>query len=208
MLWCSICSCSESSSSTSALLLACSGRWNHNLYRPRHNLLLPARGQVVGWLMPQQQAGISQGRICSENCACCHTQIEAADQTRCLAKSQFAETGPTSPRVDPTTLCACQGRHMHQCLSHWYDSKDPRQKAGIEAWGRYHGGRRPSSDDSFHSLTVIPPSALDKPSITKRYHRRRMCSHTSPRRSPTMVTLHDTRFVECRWWNDGWTVVT
>ena len=25
-------------------------------------------------------------------------------------------------------------------------------------------------------------------------------------RSPTMVTLRDTRFVECRWWNDGWTV--
>ena len=22
-------------------------------------------------------------------------------------------------------------------------------------------------------------------------------------RSPTMVTLHGTRFVECRWWNDG-----
>ena len=34
------------------------------------------------------------------------------------------------------------------------------------------------------------------------------CSHTSPRHSPTMVTLHDTRFVECRWWNDGWTVKT
>ena len=41
-----------------------------------------------------------------------------------------------------------------------------------------------------------------------RYHRRRMCSHTSPRRSPTMVTLHDTGLVECRWWNDGWTVKT
>ena len=27
-------------------------------------------------------------------------------------------------------------------------------------------------------------------------------------RSPTMVTLHDTRFVERRWWNDGWTVKT
>ena len=74
--------------------------------------------------------------------------------------------------------------------------------------GRYHGGRRPSSDDSFHSPTVIPPSALDKPSIMKRYHRRRTCSHTSPRRSPTVVTLHDTRYVECRWWNDGWTVKT
>ena len=77
-----------------------------------------------------------------------------------------------------------------------------------DTWGRYHGSRRPSSDDSFHSPTIIPPSALDKTSIMKRYHRRRTCSHTSPRRSPTMVTLHDTRFVECRWWNDGWTVKT
>ena len=73
--------------------------------------------------------------------------------------------------------------------------------------GRYHGGRRPSSDDSFHSPTVIPLSALDKPSIMKRCHRRRTCSHTSPRRSPTMVTFHDTRFVERRWWNVK-TVVT
>ena len=61
--------------------------------------------------------------------------------------------------------------------------------------GRYHGGRRQSSDDSFHSPTVIPPSALDRASIMKRYHRRRTCSHTSPRRSPTTVTLHDTRFL-------------
>ena len=49
-----------------------------------------------------------------------------------------------------------------------------------------------SSDDSLHSPTVIPPSALDKPSIMKRHHRRRTRSHTSPRRSPTVVTLHDT----------------
>ena len=27
-------------------------------------------------------------------------------------------------------------------------------------------------------------------------------------RSLTMVTLHDTWFVECQWWNDGWTVKT
>ena len=50
----------------------------------------------------------------------------------------------------------------------------------------------------------FPHRHIDIPSIMKRYHRRRMCNHTSPRRSPTMVTLHDTRFVECRWWNDGW----
>ena len=39
--------------------------------------------------------------------------------------------------------------------------------------GGYHEGRRSSSDDSFHSPTVIPPSALNKPSIIKRYHRQR-----------------------------------
>ena len=74
--------------------------------------------------------------------------------------------------------------------------------------GRYHGGRRPSSDDSFHSPSVIPPWALVKSSIMKRYHRRRTTRWGVTALSPTMVTLHDTRFVECRWWNDGWTVKT
>ena len=45
-------------------------------------------------------------------------------------------------------------------------------------------------------------------SIMKRYHHRRMCNHTSPRRLPTIVMLHDTLFVECRWWNEGWAVKT
>ena len=76
------------------------------------------------------------------------------------------------------------------------------------AWGQYHGGRQPPTDDSFHSPIVISASALDKPSIMKCYYRRRTCSHTSPCRSTTMTTLHDTRFVECQWWNDGWTVKT
>ena len=58
--------------------------------------------------------------------------------------------------------------------------------------------------DSFHSPTVIPPSALDKPSIKKRYHRRE--SAVTPHL--VVITLHDTRFVECRWWKDGWTVKT
>ena len=44
--------------------------------------------------------------------------------------------------------------------------------------------------------------------IMKCYHRQRMCSHTSPCSSRTMVTLHDTRFVKCQWWNDGWAVKT
>ena len=83
----------------------------------------------------------------------------------------------------------------------------------FEVWdlnilSRYHGGPRQSSDDSFHSLAVIPPSALDKPTIMKCYHRRRTTRWGVTVRSPTMVMLHDTRFVECRWWNDSWTVKT
>ena len=75
-------------------------------------------------------------------------------------------------------------------------------------WGQYHGGQRPSSDDSFPSPAAIPPSAFDKPSIMKRYHHRWTTRWGVTARSPTMVTLHDTRFVKCQWWNDGWTVKT
>ena len=38
--------------------------------------------------------------------------------------------------------------------------------------GWYHGGRRTSTDDSFHSPAGIGPSARHKRSITKRAHRR------------------------------------
>ena len=60
----------------------------------------------------------------------------------------------------------------------------------------------------FHSPTVIPPSAVDKPRIMKRYHRRLTTRWGVTARSPTIITLHDTRLVECRWWIDGWTVKT
>ena len=88
-----------------------------------------------------------------------------------------------------------------QALEHFCPAKQ-------QTRGRYHGGRRPSNEDSFHSPTVIPPSSLDKPSIMKRYHRRGTTRWGVTARSPTIVTLRDTRFIECRWWNDGWTVVT
>ena len=92
-------------------------------------------------------------------------------------------------------------------IGHSYQKRH-RNELSREIWGRYHGGRRPSSDDSFHSPTVIPTSALDKPSIMKRYQRRRTTRRGVTARSPTLVTFHGTRFVECRWWNDGWTVKT
>ena len=66
---------------------------------------------LVGCLNSQQQASVSQGRICSDNFTCCHTQIEVADPTFYLTQSQYTDTGPTSPSADPITPGAWQGSH-------------------------------------------------------------------------------------------------
>ena len=65
----------------------------------------------VGCLTSQQQASVSQGRICSDNFTFCHTEIEVADQTFYLTQSQYTGTGPTSPSADPITPGAWQGSH-------------------------------------------------------------------------------------------------
>ena len=66
---------------------------------------------LIGCLTPQQQASVSQGRICSDNLTCCHTEIEVADQTFYLTQSQYTDTWPTSPSADPITPGAWQGSH-------------------------------------------------------------------------------------------------
>ena len=65
----------------------------------------------VGCLASQQHASVSQGRICSDNFTCCHTEIEVADQTVYLTQSQYTDTGPTSHSADPITPGAWQGSH-------------------------------------------------------------------------------------------------
>ena len=65
----------------------------------------------VGCLSSQQHASVSQGRICTDNLTCCHTEIEAADPTFHLTQSQYTDTGPTSPSADPITPGAWQGSH-------------------------------------------------------------------------------------------------
>ena len=65
----------------------------------------------VGCLTSQQHASVSQGRICTDNFTCCHTEIEAADQTFRLTQSQYTDTGLTSPSADPITPGAWQGSH-------------------------------------------------------------------------------------------------
>ena len=66
---------------------------------------------LVGCLTSQQHASVFQGRICSDNLTCCHTEIEVADPTFYLTQSQYTDTGPTSPSVDPITPGAWQGSH-------------------------------------------------------------------------------------------------
>ena len=66
---------------------------------------------LAGYLTPQQHASECQRRICSDNCACCHTEREVADQTCYLTQSQHTDTGPASPSYDPQLLGALQGSH-------------------------------------------------------------------------------------------------
>ena len=78
------------------------GRWDRR--RERESLL-------VGCLTSQQHASVSQGRICSDNFTCCHTEIEVADQTFHLTQAQYIDTEPTSPSADPIKSGAWQGSY-------------------------------------------------------------------------------------------------
>ena len=109
---------------------------------------------LVGWLTSQQQASVSQGRICSDNLTCRHTEIEVADPTFYLTQSQYTDTGPTSPRADPITPGAWQG-------SHW--------SANFEVTGM----TRPPKKKSRRKRDSNPgPCALEADALTTRPTRR------------------------------------
>ena len=106
------------------------------------------RGRFFGWLVgcltSQQHASVSQGRICSDNFTCCHTEIEAADPTFHLTQSQYTDTGPTSPSADPITPGAWQGSHWSadfKVTGMTRPRKNPAQ-AGIEPGIFRSGGGR------------------------------------------------------------------
>ena len=58
--------------------------------------------------LKSQQSGPKE-QICSENCTCCLTGIEVADQTFYLTQSQCTGTGPTTPKADRMTPGVWQG---------------------------------------------------------------------------------------------------
>ena len=65
----------------------------------------------VGWLVccvtSQQHASVSQGRMCSDNFTCCHTEIEVADPTFYLTLSQYT---PGRPVPALTLFCQAPSR--------------------------------------------------------------------------------------------------
>ena len=85
------------------------------LVRMHRQVPLPPFPEVfvcfVGSLTSQQDAGVSQGQICSDNCTCCHTETEVADQPFYLTRSQYTDTGSTSPSADPITPDAWPDGH-------------------------------------------------------------------------------------------------
>ena len=72
---------------------------------------------LLGCLTSQQHASVSQGRICSDNFKCCHTEIEVSIKLS-NSPSHSTDTGPTSPSTDLIMSGARQGSHW----SHRHDS--------------------------------------------------------------------------------------
>ena len=85
---------------------------------------------LVGCLKSQQHASVSQGRICSDSCTCCHTEIEVADQSFYLTQSQYTDTGPTSPSDEPVTPDTWQSSHWSSSFKSmvWLDPEKSPQR--------------------------------------------------------------------------------
>ena len=95
---------------------------------------------LVGCLTSQQHASVSQGRICSGNFMCCHTEIEVADQTFSLSHPvTVTDTGPTSPSADRITPGAWQGSHWsaYFCVTGMTRPRKNPGASGIRTPGSY-----------------------------------------------------------------------
>ena len=102
----------------------------------------------------QHQVYLSQGQICSNNCAGCFTDAEAADQT---SQSKYTDTGPTDHMLTPghkshlhsLTPGAWQGRQWR--IKFEVTAMTPQVKWGFEPRISRPGGGR---------LTTSPPLAV------------------------------------------------
>ena len=113
--------------------------WNMALMQIGKGLLV-----FVDCLTSQQHASVSQGRVCSDNCTCCHTEIEVADETFHLTLSQYTDTGQTSPRADTITKGAWHSNHRRSdfSVSTTQPGEVPTGVSGNRTWiCSFQGGR-------------------------------------------------------------------
>ena len=113
--------------------------------------------RFVGCLLtiPSKQH-VPQGRICSDNCTCCHTDVEVPDQTFYLNQSYYTDTGPASPNAVPITPGAWQG-------SHW--------SANLQVTGMTRPGIIPAAQAGI-KLEILRPEV---DALTTRPTRRFVC---------------------------------
>ena len=64
---------------------------------------------VIGWRPSNRLVYLRDGDML--NFTCCHTEVEAADQTFYLTQSQYTDTQPTRTSADPISPGAWQGSH-------------------------------------------------------------------------------------------------
>ena len=112
----------------------------------------------------QQHASVCQGWICLDNCTCCHTETEVADQTCYRTQSQYTDIWPTSPNTDP--IAPVTRKVCHKRINHEVTSVTPQRKAGSDlhvccSSGRHFTARPPGlwtrqmCDLTVHSTRLL-----------------------------------------------------
>ena len=87
---------------------------------------------LVDCLSSQEHAKAFQGRICSDICTCCHTDMEVADQLCSLTQSQIYWRRPSQSDHSPYKASSlAEQPRQYQCLSHWYGSAGKKTQRGI-----------------------------------------------------------------------------
>ena len=125
------------------------------------------------------------------------TILNALIHTRCMLLKRMLCTTThivgTESTVPLVTDCAVALVNHREWLSAWGNITEP-------------------DDRQVTTVFTVQPSFHHRHSTNRVSwsvtNRRQTTRWGVTARSPTMVMLHDTRFVECRWCNDGWTVKT
>ena len=120
---------------------------------------------LLACLTSQQHASVSQGRICSDNPTCCHTETEVADQTFYLTQSRNTDTRPTIPSADLITPEAWRSSNWSANFeATGMTRKHPRRKRDFEPRiFRSRGGRfNHYVNEAVRGCCVVPGVLLSR----------------------------------------------